>query len=353
MRPVRVLVTLGIAAGALAMWPQRAPAANAAKPRIPVVWAASPCLQVVDAAQTPVLHLEYSIASEETTELTPDEVSDSRRHQFFAFAAQHFEAAPPTWITRADIDRAAVVDPMVIPDAIAPDEVLETATRWPADEWVRITADDTRVPITFAQAMMGVDWDLASVPSGTWLVKGYTWEPVRNLWSTRWSAVKVIAAGDEAADAGPSVVLLPDDSGAIESNVAHPLRGCVDAVPGSTLTLEYGVIEGSLEPEWIAIDDDVDAATGDLALDFVPPQDTVGTQIQLRLTITDPTGQRYVAYSPESLTVLQGPEVEDDDDGGGGGCRIAGDRATLGGWLSLFVLAARSRRRRREANLPS
>ena len=136
MRSVRVLVALGIVVGVLAMWPQPAPAANASKPRIPAVWADAPCLQVVDVSQTPVLHLEYSIASEESMELTPDEVSDSRRHQFFAFAAQHFEAGPPTWITQADIDRAALVDPMVMPEGIAPDDVLETSSRWPANEWV-------------------------------------------------------------------------------------------------------------------------------------------------------------------------------------------------------------------------
>jgi hypothetical protein len=342
MRSVRVLAALGFVVGVLAVWPQPAPAANASKPRVPVVWGDVPCLQLVDVSQTPVLHLEYSVASEENAELTPDEVSDSRRHQFFAFAAQHFEAAPPTWITRADIDRAALVDPMVVPDGIAPDDVLETSSRWPADEWVRITADDMRVPITFAQAMLGVDWDLTAVSPGTWLVKGYTWEPIRNLWSTRWAAVKVIASEADAADAGPSVILLPD-GGAIESGLPHALPGCVDAPAGSALTLAYGVLEGTLEPDWVKIETVEDVATGELVLDFVPPHELVGAQVQLRLTITDPDGHAYVAHSPESFTVIQGPETDEDDSGG---CSVAGDRARLGGWLLPFVFASCWRRRR-------
>jgi len=178
--------------------PREAQAANAQKPRVPVVWDDAPCIEIVDASTTEVVHLEYSVPSEETGELTPDEVDDSRRHQFFAFADQRYEAAPPRWITQADIDRAALVDPMVVPSAIDPEDVLETTSRWDPSEWVRITPDDMRVPITFDQAAMGVDWDVTAVSPGTWLVKGYTWEPVNNLWSTRWAALKIVASTAEA-----------------------------------------------------------------------------------------------------------------------------------------------------------
>lgn len=346
MRGVRVLGVLGIAiVVGVALGPQRAPAANANKPRIPAIWAPGPCLSIVDVSQTPVVHLEYSIASEEDGTLTEDEVDDSRRHQFFAFAAQHFEVEPPTWITQADIDRAALVDPMVMPQSIDPAvDILESATRWDG-QWVRVTADDMRVPITFEQAMMGVDWDVSAVPPGTWLVKSYTWEPTKNLWSTRWSALKVVASASAVADAGPSVILLPDDA-TIETGVEHVLPGCVDAPAGSTLTVEYGVAEGSLEPDWQIAQENVEVATGDLAVGVELPRDVAGQPVQLRATITDPDGRTYAAYSPHSLIVIEGPET---DDGDGGGCRIAADRASSIAWLLLFGL----RRRRHRATLPS
>lgn len=345
MRIARALTALGmVVVAGVALGPQRAPAANASKPRVPVVWADAPCITVVDRSTTPMVHFEYSVPSEETGMLTTDEVSDSRRHQFFAFAAQRFEAAPPTWITQADIDRAAMVDPMVVPDAIPSDDVLETTSRWSASEWVRITPDDMRVPITNAQAAMGVDWDVSAVAPGTWLVKGYTWEPLRNLWSTRWSAVKVIASPADADAAGPSVILLPEEV-QLETGVEHVLPGCIDAPTGSTLTLEYGAVEGSLEPDWQIAQDDVDVTTGPLAITFVPPDELAGGQVLLRATIRDSAGNEYVAYSPKSLPVKQGPETHDDG-GGGGGCRIAPNRATLGGWLVVLAAALRWRRRR-------
>lgn len=338
------LVALSLALVALAPFiaTRSVRAANANKPRVPVVWAEGPCLQVVDRSAAPIVQLDYGIPSEETGERTPDEVDDSRTHQFFAFAVQKFEVAPPRWITQADIDRAALVDPMVVPADIDTEDILETTSRWSADEWVRITADDMRVPITFAQAAMGVQWDVSTVAPGTWLVKGYTWEPLVNLWSVRWTAVKVIASAAEADAAGPSVILLPDEA-QIETGVEYPVPGCVDAPTGSTLVLEYGVVEGSLEPQWQVAQADVEVTTGALELAFVPPAELAGALVQLRATITDPAGNRYVAYGPKSLPVMQGPQT--DDDGGGGGCRWAAHpRPPVVALLGVVVVVLRRRR---------
>ncbi len=340
MRSVRALGVVEIAVlVAVALGSQRASAANANKPRVPVIWGAAPCLSIVDVSQTPSVHLEYSIASEEDGTLTPDEVDDSRSHQFFAFSAQHFEVAPPLYITQADIDRAALVDPMVMPGSIDPAvDVLESASRWDG-EWVRITPDDMRVPITFQQAMMGVDWDVSTVPPGTWLAKGYTWEPTKNLWSTRWSALKVIASASEAEAAGPSVILLPDDA-TIETGIEHVPPGCVDAPAGSTLTLEYGVAEGSLEPQWQIAQEAADVTTGALGIGVELPRDLAGQPVQLRATITDPQGRTYVAYSPRSLVVIEGPETDDADEGG---CRIAGGDPWGIAWIACALIGLRRR----------
>jgi len=313
-------------------------AANANKPRVPVVWTDAPCMQIVDRSTAPFVHLEYMVPSEENGERTSDEVGDSRTHQFFAFAAQKFEAAPPRWVSQADIDRASRVDPMVIPSAIDPEDVLATTSRWHEDEWVRITADDARVPITLDQAAMGVQWDVATVRPGTWLVKGYTWEPVINLWAVRWAAVKVIASAVEADGAGPSVLLLPEEV-QIETGVEHPVPGCIDAPVGSTLTLEYGVVEGTIEPQWQVVEQDMDVATGVLDLPFVPPAQLAGMLVRLRATITDPTGSSYVAYGPNALPVVQGPETD------AGGCRYAtDDPPPFVAALGLILIVVRRRK---------
>ncbi|HET6585753.1 MAG TPA: hypothetical protein VFG69_19980, partial [Nannocystaceae bacterium] len=71
MRIARVLGALGmVVVAAVALEPQRAPAANASKPRVPVVWADAPCMTIVDRSTTPMVHFEYSVPSEELGMLT-------------------------------------------------------------------------------------------------------------------------------------------------------------------------------------------------------------------------------------------------------------------------------------------
>jgi len=191
------------------------------------------------------------------------------------------------------------------------------------------------------------------VTPGTWLVKGYTWEPTKNLWATRWGAVKVIASAEQAADAGPSLILLPDEASLVPGMEYAP-PGCIDAPAGSTVTLEYGVVEGSLEPDWQVLEEDLEVTTGELALAFEVPSCVAGN-VKLRATITDPSGASYVAYSPGNLTIVQDPADEkacrDSDEGCG--C-VAGGPAVPPAvpWLFALVIPC-LRRRRREANLPS
>ena len=336
---------------ALALVSRSASAANGNKPRIPVVWSESECITIVDRSSVSVVHFEYAVPEEDLGPRTPDEVGDSRTQQFFAFARLDYASASssqklPRWISQADIDRSALIDPMVMPTTISPDELLETTSRFASADWLRITADDSRVPISNAQAAMGVDWDISGVAPGTYTIWGYTWEPVLNLWSPRAGAVKIIASAAEAAAAGPSVVLLPDTA-QILSGEPHRVLGCVDAVDGSLLTLEWGSAEGTAEPAWQVVVEDEPITSGTLELDFVPPSTAAGASVvKLRATVTDPQGRTYVAYSPGSLAVM--PGADDPSDDGGGGCGLASSGVASRDALALiFVLCCPRRRRRR------
>jgi hypothetical protein len=332
--------------------PRVAWAANGNKPRIPVVWSDAPCTTVVDRSSTPILHLEYTVPEEDVPEMrTSDEVDDSRTQQFFAFGELDYIAFGsadklPRWITQSDIDRAAAVDPVVaaqVTAGIAVDEVLETTTRFAAGSWSRITGDDARVPISNAQAAMGVDWDISAVAPGTYTLWGYTWEPQLNLWQERPGFVKVIASAAEADAAGPGIALL-NESASLVGGEAHQLQGCVDTPSGSTLTLEWGLVASSAEPDWNVLVEDEPVATGALAIDLVLPNAAAqdGTVVKLRATVTDPSGKRYTTYSPGSYAVTPG------DDDGGGGCAFARPRgpSTLCAALGLLACVGLRRRRR-------
>ncbi len=325
-----------------------AQASNGNKPRQPVRWAEADCAQIVDLSQTPVLHLEYAIG-EEDVGMTPDEVDDSRTMQFFAFRRQDFRIAPPPWITQADVTRAADADPVnVVPSAITADDVLESSSRFSSSDWLRITADDARVPITFDQAAMGVDWDLAGATPGTYQLWGYTWEPVLNIWSARPGFVKLVASAAAAADAGPSIALL-DDEAVVTAGEGHPVLGCADVADGSTVTLQWGAKVGSVEPQWQTVIEDEAIASGALTLEFVPPDAAAGQVVQLRATVRDPQGHEYTAYGARVLSVMADPDGGGDDggDGGGGGCScgLPSDRGRIAAaWLAA-VLVVRLRRR--------
>lgn len=326
---------------ALGLAPAQAQAANGLRPRTPALFTGVPCLQTVTRGD--VVHFDYSVPFEDT-ELTADELPDSRRMQMFAFAKQRFDFAFPVWITQAEFDRADANGDVT--REFGPEDTLETSTRWPADTWLRITPDDARVPITFEQAAMGFSWDTAAATPGTWLVAVYTWEPENNLWSPRFGAVRIEAPGDPES-AGPTV-FLPREDGLLADR-AEPLvlTGCVEAPAGSTLTASWGTIEGIDEPEWVPFLEDEPVESGELSLDFQAPAEA-GSTVKLRLEITDPAGRTYVAYTPTPIGVY-GMAPPDDGDGSGEGCGCASEpgerRGALAG-LAVVVVLFGSRRRR-------
>lgn len=336
-------LVLVLALGAALAPGRGAQAANGNKPRVAVVWSAADCATIVDQSTAPVVHFDYTIASEEDpADRTADEVDDSRTHQFFAFAKQDFAGDPPRWIAHADIIRASMVDPEVVEAEIDPEEILEDTTRFGAADWVRITPDDARVPISFAQAAMGVDWDTTSVAPGTYEIWGYTWEPVLNLWNRRGGFVKVIASAAAADGAGPSIALLADEA-QITAGAPYTPPGCADVGPDATVTLQWGESVGTVEPSWQTAIEDEAIDSGALGLAFVPPDEAGGKSIRLRAIVTDGDGRTYTAYAPGVLVVAPNPDPGGDD--GGGGC-VVGDRVALPPWMTLLLLLPRSRRRR-------
>ena len=338
---LRRLLPLLVLASASVLTPTPAGAANGLRPRTPAQYPATvPCLQTVDRGDA--VSIEYSVPYDDT-ELTPDELPDSRKHQFFAFAETRFDFAFPVWVNQADFDRAEANGD--ITGEFGPDDILESSSLWPASTWVRITPDDPRLPITAAQAAMGVTWDTTDVTPGTWMVAAYTWEPENNLWSPRFGAVRVEDPADPES-AGPSVFLPREDGLIADRSEPLPITGCVEAPAGSTVTASWGTIAGGIdEPEWIPFVEDEPVESGELVLELLAPAEA-GATIKLRVEVTDPQGRSHVAYTPTTIAVVGEPPPASDD-GGGGGCACTHDRPREP-WALLGLVALLGLRRRRD-----
>src|SRR5688572_11729148 len=249
--------------------PSLANAGNGVHPRTPVVWNDVECRTMVDRASGSMWHLDYGIPFEDT-EVTEDEVADSRRHQFIAFCRDN---SPhdfiPNWVTWADVMAAAEKD-LVDPTTITDEQVLETSSAWDGC-WFRINADDARLPITTENAEAGVDWDTTGLPAGGYVIHGYTWEPAFNLWVQRPGFVKVIdgdpdAVGPAVAVTTGEIILYQDDTGIIE--------GCVDALEGSTISASWSVAQD--EPEWMPLVEAEPVEGNTFALEFPAPMALAG-----------------------------------------------------------------------------
>ena len=309
----------------LLLWltPAIAWAGNGTHPRTPVLWDDTPCLEVVDKSVDPIHPVHYDIPYEDT-DVTPDEVDNSRRHQFFAFCRQTYpQDFLPRWITWADVDDATAHMLGGDPDKTDAD-VLETSTSW-ADCWHRLNADADRRPITFEQADTPVPWDTTDVPAGVYHLWGYTYEPETNRWWRSSSVVKVTDDGDPhgvgpaAAITSGEQILYPGDSA--------DLVGCVDAMPGSTLTGYYvstsGVSEPDWEPQWVPFVESAPVEGESFALEFVAPDEVAGHTLMMRVDVTDPMDRTYAAHMTLNVIVLGGGAGDCDTDGdfvSGAGC---------------------------------
>ena len=283
--------------------PAGALAGNGLEPRTPVAWPEDTgCLTVVDRAQGAMLHMDYGVPFEDIG-ATADEVVDSRRHQFVAFCRDHSrEEFLPIWLTWKDVDAAAakdLIDPMTVDD----EEVLETSTVW-KDCWFRITPDDARRPITFAEAAKGVDWDTTTLLAGAYIVQGYTWEPWVNIYSQRPGVIQVVDGPDLAAIGPAAAVATKLDYTFAEDPFV--LEGCARALPGSTLSAYWAITGGGDGLTWAAFVEDVPLDGESWELPFLPPPVASGETVALRVDVTDPMQRTFSAYPLTLLTVLPG-----------------------------------------------
>jgi MYXO-CTERM domain-containing protein len=313
---------VGSLATAVGLWAGPAAASNGTKPRVPVDWSGAPCMTIVDRSDGATLHMPYAVSMDDT-DLTADEVEDSRTHQFFAFCrARDPQSFLPRWITQDDLDRAAAVGSA--PDMVDPEDIFDTNTEW-TDCWFRINADDDRHPITMAVAAAGVDWDTAVVPEGVYVVEGYTFEPAINIWSWRPGVVKVV--DDPALAASGPALSVTNAEEVLNKNEPVTIEGCVSAMDGSTLTAYWGLAEP--EVTWQPFIEDDPIAGESFAVEFLPPEELAGESAMVRVDITDPMGRTYTNYMHELVIVLgtEGPGSCMDDGGGfigGAGCGGSG-----------------------------
>lgn len=295
-------------------------AGNTVHPRTPVLWPDAPCIATVDRSDTPSFAFDYEIPTEDT-QLSSDELDDSRRHQFLGFCRQWPAGRPPPrYISIADLERAVMAGLEVGELQDDPEATLETSVVW-ADCWTRITADDARRPITDAAAAEPVVWDLAGIDSGTWLIAGYTWEPPYNLWSRAPWVLRVV---DEPMPIdAQAAVSLADTADTVYYDESLELPVCVDAAPGSTLTLEWAPSKPDVL-EWFALDEVPLDGPGELVLPFAPPIESFGLTIVVRAAVAQPAGASYEGHALSPVIVFA-PPSEGDGDGDTGDPGDTGD----------------------------
>jgi hypothetical protein len=303
---------LGLAVGLVGAAPI-AEAGNATHPRTPVLWTEAPCLTIIDRSRSASFPLVYTIPFEDT-EVTPDEVSDSRTHQFIGFCRDHHrEEILPSWLALADL---AAADANGLGDAASVDterDVLDLAPAW-ADCFTRITADDERRAITFAAAADPVMWDTSALPAGTWAVEGYTYEPWANEWWPHPGVFKIIDDPDPAAS-GPAAALSFTEQ-IVEFGEEASISGCVDAMPGTTLSAFYAISGSGPEPDWQLFMAEVPASSGTFELSFAPPASTISNPLLIKIDVVDPLGRTWTSHGNAYINVTE--------DFGGGGCADGG-----------------------------
>jgi hypothetical protein len=284
-------------------------ASNLVHPRTPVLWPDAPCIATVDRSLTPSFAFQYEIPAEDT-QLSSDEFEDSRRHQFLGFCRQWPAGRPPPrYVSVADLERAVMAEFETADMLDDPEATLETSAIW-AGCWTRITPDDDRRPITYADAADPVVWDLATIDAGTWLIAGYTWEPPYNLWSRAPWVLRVV---DEPVPIDPqAAVSLADTTDNVYFDEVLELPICVDAAPGSTLTLEWAPSKPEVL-EWSSLDGEV-ALEGptELTLPFAPPPESFGLTIVVRAVVQQPAGAAYEGHALSPIIVFAPPSDPDD-----------------------------------------
>ncbi|MFV8752316.1 hypothetical protein ACNOYE_17340 [Nannocystaceae bacterium ST9] len=286
--------------------------AHALEPRTPVDWTGAPCMTTIDRSRSgPIVALEYAIPFEDTA-LTENEPLDGRRHQFFALCRDHyFEDVMPAWISEADL---AVALELGLGDASLVDlehDVLDNAARWQGCA-TRITADDERRPISFEAAAEPVVWDTSALPAGAWVIEAYTWDPWFSLWTEHPGVFRLVDDPDPAANSPAAALTYAEQL----VHVDEPARigGCVEAMPGSTMSLAWARGGSGVDPQWHAFAQDVPVESGGFELDLPGPASEGGHYLLVALEVVDPLGRRWTAHGREYIGVVADPIAGDESE---------------------------------------
>ena len=319
------LVSVGAFVGC-ALLPLTAAAGNGLHPRTEVVWPEdTPCFDVVDKAEDPVYEVHYNIPFEDT-DVTEDEVENSRRHQFFGICRQfHSQIFLPNWITYTDVD-AAVSKNLIDENAVTDEQVIETNAEWD-NCWFRVNLDEDRRPITNEMASQPVPWDTTDVPVGVYVIWGYTYEPAFNVWTQRQGTVLKVIDGGTPEDIGPGAAITTREQTPYKGETIQ-LEGCVNTAAGSTMSGFYASTAGASDPDWTPnwtpFIENEPVMGENFTIDFVAPEDVAGETIMMRLDVTDPMDRTYEAHMKENVIVLKGMNGDCEETGGdfigGAGC---------------------------------
>jgi len=294
--------------------PAVARAGNGTHPRTPVLWEPVPaCLTIVDRTIDAKLTFNYTIPYEDLRpEDAIDEVDNSRRHQFIGFCRWHSPQEPlGGWLSTADVDYATAAG-VVDVDSVKPEDVLEENPDW-QQCFTRVTGDDERRLITFAEADKPVVWDTTGLAAGPYVISGYTWEPQFNIWSVRPGVVKVMDDPDPTKN-GPMLAIMNRNEIVFAEDVLT-IAGCVDAMDGSTITGYWALTnDDTLDVlEWVSFAADVPVSGESFELPFAPPMPTVGGSIVIKIEIVDPMDRSYTAHMLDLVDVLPGGAGDSGD----------------------------------------
>jgi len=293
--------------GLASVVPVVAHAGNGTHPRTPVLWEPEPaCLTVVDRTVDAKLAFNYTIPYEDLRPVDAiDEVDNSRRHQFIGFCQWHSPQEPlGGWLSTADVDYATAAG-VVDMGSVEPGDILEQNPAW-QDCFTRITGDDERRLITFAEAGKPVVWDTTGLAPGPYVISGYTWEPQFNIWSVRPGVVKVMDDPDPSKN-GPMLAITNRNEIVFAEDVLT-IAGCLDAMDGATITGSWALTnDDTLDVlEWTSFAADVPVSGDSFELPFAPPQPTVGESIVIKIVIVDPMDRLYTAHMLDLVDVLPG-----------------------------------------------
>ncbi len=333
---VRSALWLGLAAVALSGTP--AHATNGSTPRTPALYPPHACMAHVDRSASPIYRFDVTIPFEDVA-LTEDELADSRTFQFFALCHDdHRITTLPNWIDEDDAMRS--LEAGLVPELPPADEVLVGHPHWAtghdgaAGSCVQIINAE-RLPISCAATGPGVEWDTTGVPAGNYVIRGYTFAPAINLWTTR---VGVVQVADDANVAPVAALTSPLFEPKAFQQSGFRILGCMGGPAGTTVTLAWAATSSaSLDDEsaWTPFAE-LDAAAGEIDELLVPPESAIYLGLLVRAVARAPDGTSWTGYAPGFITVYPGADASDDPvvPPGPDHCDVGGDTSgdpTYGG----------------------